>query len=431
MKNHTKSRPAHFLARLQVFAKQKRQLKLPKFGFEYVCALLLDVQRKSLSAIGQAIGIPVSQISRMLGSSDFIASNHLWALSRQAVLAALSKAPTSDGPWKVFVIADSTVLERSASGAQNIQKLNTGHSWKYGHRLTNVVLLINGQLIPLPPIPHKSKAFCKANKEPYLTEGERLREYLASEPFKSVISGIKDSDIAVLADAGYDDRKLQRFILDQGWDFIIPTKTTSKFRVRNPETGKLSISHTSASAMHRYQHSCPKGEVRVKMQKNQKWTVRKFHVQRLSGLLNRLSSTVTMVRTQVGGGKVKHLVCSDERASDREIVLAYAKRFQIECFHKETKQYLGLEDVATHGFHSTYNHICLVYMAYVLLQNAIPEGATRHRQKVLLEAVSQDMHLQPVRIILSQFGGNEKLKKKLQKGPKYKQNTGWRHYEAA
>ncbi len=80
MKNHTKSRPAHFLARLQVFAKQKRQLKLPKFGFEYVCALLLDVQRKSLSAIGQAIGIHVSQISRMLGSSDFIASTPLLLL---------------------------------------------------------------------------------------------------------------------------------------------------------------------------------------------------------------------------------------------------------------------------------------------------------------------------------------------------------------
>lgn len=431
MKNHTKSRPAHFLARLQVFAKQKRQLKLPKFGFEYVCALVLDVQRKSLSAIGQAIGIHVSQISRMLGNSDFLASCHLWALSRKAVTAALARAPASHGRWRVFIIPDSTVLERSASRAQNIQKLNTGHSWKNGHRLTNLVLLINGQLIPLPPIPHKSKAFCKANKEPYFTEGERLREYLASEPFKTVVSGIKDSDIAVLADAGYDDRKLQGFILDQGWDFIIPTKTTSKFRVRNLETGRLSISHTSASAMHRYRHSCPKGEVRVRMQKNQNWTVRRFHVQRLSGLLNRLSSTVTMVRTQVGGGKVKHLVCSDETASDREIVLAYAKRFQIECFHKETKQYLGLEDVATHGFHSTYNHICLVYMAYVLLQDVIPEGATRHRQKVLLEAVTQDMHLQPVRIILSQFGGNEKLKKKLQEESIYRQNAGWRHYEAA
>jgi hypothetical protein len=346
-------------------------------------------------------------------------------------MSALSRAPTSDGRWKVFVIPDSTVLERSASRAQNIQKLNTGHSWKYGHRLTNVMLLINGQLIPLPPIPHKSKAFCKANKEPYLTEGERLREYLASEPFKSVISGIQDSDIAVLADAGYDDRKLQGFILDQGWDFIIPTKTTSKFRVRSPKTGRLSISHTSASAMHSYQHSCPKGEVRVKMQKNQKWTVRRFHVQRLSGLLNRLSSTVTMVRTQVSGGKVKHLVCSDETASDREIVLAYAKRFQIEWFHKETKKHLGLEDVATHGFHSTYNHVCLVYMAYLLLQDAIPEGAIRHRQKMLIETVTEDMHLQPVRIILSQFGGTEKLKKKLREGPIYKQTTDWRNYEAA
>jgi hypothetical protein len=55
MNNHTKSRPAHFLARLQVFAKQKRRLKLPKFGFDYVMALLLDVQRKSPSAFGQAI----------------------------------------------------------------------------------------------------------------------------------------------------------------------------------------------------------------------------------------------------------------------------------------------------------------------------------------------------------------------------------------
>src|SRR6266436_8572778 len=51
-------------------------------------------------------------------------------------------------------------------------------------------------------------------------------------------------------------------------------------------------------------------------------------------------------------GRRKFLACSDLRVTARQIVLGYRLRWAVEIFHKNVKQHLGFEDVATSGFDS-------------------------------------------------------------------------------
>ena len=46
--------------------------------------------------------------------------------------------------------------------------------------------------------------------------------------------------------------------------------------------------------------------------------------------------------------------------------------YNIELFHKNVKQYLGFEEVATSGFDSVIAHVHWVYCAYILLHLSPP-----------------------------------------------------------
>ena len=71
-------------------------------------------------------------------------------------------------------------------------------------------------------------------------------------------------------------------------------------------------------------------------------------------------------------GRRKYFACSDMRVTARQIVLGYRLRWAVELFHKDIKQNLGFEDVATSGFDSVKAHVSWVYCAYILLHMSPP-----------------------------------------------------------
>jgi len=75
---------------------------------------------------------------------------------------------------------DSTLQRRASLHPENAKKFNHGKGYVIGHQWTNIVLIINGMLIPLRPIPSYSKPYCLAQALPYQTEHELVVDYLSN-----------------------------------------------------------------------------------------------------------------------------------------------------------------------------------------------------------------------------------------------------------
>ena len=71
-------------------------------------------------------------------------------------------------------------------------------------------------------------------------------------------------------------------------------------------------------------------------------------------------------------GRRKYFACNDLRVTARQIIMGYRLRWAIELFHKDVKQRLGCEDVATSGFDAVMSHVHWVYCAYIVLHLSPP-----------------------------------------------------------
>ncbi|MDI6792817.1 MAG: hypothetical protein QME81_08140 [bacterium] len=99
------------------------------------------------------------------------------------------------------MLVDSTIQNRSSLHSDNVQRFNHGKGFVIGHQWTNIILIINTILIPLPPIPFYTKKYCRENKLKYKTENERLIEYLNELNLEEYIGPHISKDVVVLADS--------------------------------------------------------------------------------------------------------------------------------------------------------------------------------------------------------------------------------------
>ena len=75
-------------------------------------------------------------------------------------------------------------------------------------------------------------------------------------------------------------------------------------------------------------------------------------------------------------GRRRYFTCNDVKVTARQSMIGYRLRWAVELFHKNIKQHLGFEDVATSGFDSVMSHVHWVYCAYILLQMSPPGVST-------------------------------------------------------
>ncbi len=116
---------------------------------------------------------------------------------------------------------DSTLQHRASLHPENAKKFNHGKGYVIGHQGTNIVLIINGILIPLRPIPSSSKPYCLKHALDYQTEHELVVDYLSTLNLEDYIGFYDPRDVIVLADSGYDDKKIEHAIVNKRWNFIV------------------------------------------------------------------------------------------------------------------------------------------------------------------------------------------------------------------
>jgi Transposase DDE domain len=201
--------------------------RLARICSSYLLFLMVVTTKHSLEEAARFSRLHKSLFSRMLPSHAKVAITTLEHLSKtQARQFAKVLTRVNGLPWKLLILIDSTLQHRASLHPENTKTFNHGKGYVIGHQWTNIVLLLGDMLIPLRPIPFYSKRYCQAHALAYHSEHERVVEYLRTLDLEDYIGAYERREVLVLADSGYDDKKIEKAIADQGWHFIIALSKT-------------------------------------------------------------------------------------------------------------------------------------------------------------------------------------------------------------
>jgi len=144
---------------------------------------MVSTRKHTLEGAARFSGTNKSQFSRFLKTYAGIACYTLQELSRKQakqfsqILNYLGKGSL---PWRIAILIDSTIQNRSSLHTDNAKRFNHGKGFVIGHQWTNILLIINDMIIPLSPIPFYSKNYCRRNNLQYKTENEAVVEYITN-----------------------------------------------------------------------------------------------------------------------------------------------------------------------------------------------------------------------------------------------------------
>jgi hypothetical protein len=388
----------------------------------YLLCLMIETRKHSLEFATVLSGLNKSQFSRLLSNHSDTAVHTLDSLSKkQAKIYAKVLKKIDHLPWKIVIIVDSTIQERSSLHSENVQRFNHGKGFVIGHQWTNIVLIINGVLIPLPPIAFHSKKYCRQNKLVYKTEHTLLVEYLKTLDLCQYLGPHNSKDIVVIADSGYDDKKIQNIIRKRGWHFIIALK--NKRAVKSPQQWQNTPRSSGWSQVAQFFKDQRRlAWETVCLEANSKQQKRMdVRIRHTTGFLKEVGK-VQLVCSELKkrpDGRRKFFACNDLEAQPRQIVIGYRLRWGIELFHKAVKMHLGFEHVASKHFCSVQAHVHWVYCAYILL-HAHPPGVlesslTIPEKQQNLKAVLANEKIANVLQQLTQIGGVQRYKGQLKR----------------
>jgi hypothetical protein len=205
---------------------QVRQ-RLERVCIAYLLFLMVVTTQHTLEEAARFSRLHKSQFSKLLKCHPTIAAQTLESLSKQqAKRLSISLEVVKGLPWKIVLIMDSTLQNRSSLHPENAKTFNHGQGFVIGHQWTNVVLILNGILIPLRPIPFYSQRYCREHDQAYWTEHERVVNYLSNLNLDDSIGPHRSRDVVVLTDSGYDNKKIENAIADKQWAFIMALSKT-------------------------------------------------------------------------------------------------------------------------------------------------------------------------------------------------------------
>jgi Transposase DDE domain len=394
--------------------------RLARVCTSYLLFLMVATTKHSLTEAARFSGLHPSLFAKLLHAHAQVAITTLDQLSKtQARQFAKALQRIHGLPWKIVILIDATLQHRASLHPENTQTFNHGKGYVIGHQWTNVVLVLGDILIPLKPIPFYSKRYCQAHALEYRSEHERVVAYLRALDLEDYIGAYDRREVLVVADSGYDNKKIEQAIADKGWHFIIALSKT-----RSVKSEALALSTpTSQQWCHidtffRRHRRLKWDPIRLATNGNTRKRM-DVRVRHTSGYLRYVGKVELgcSERRNRPDGRRKYLACNDLRATARQIVTGYRMRWAVELFHKCVKQHLGVEDVATHSFDAVMSHVHWVYCAYILLHMSPPGLSARSqsiadKQRALQQGLA-DKEKRQILQKLTQIGGVQRYKDEL------------------
>jgi hypothetical protein len=386
----------------------------------YLLFLMVATTKHSLKEAARFSGLHPSLFSKLLKSHANVAITSLDQLSKTQARKITKALERVRGlPWKILLIIDATIQHRASLHPENAKTFNHGKGYVIGHQWTNIVLVLGDILIPLPPIPFYSKAYCWAQGLTYQSEHQRVVDYLKALELEAYLGAYDRREVVVLTDSGYDDKQIEQTIAKKGWNFIIALGKTRSVKSTTLYLNTPKSKHwLHVDTFFRRHRRLKWDTIRLQTNGNKRKRM-DLRIRHTTGYLRYVGKVelVCSERRNRPNGRRKYLACNDLRATPRQIVTAYRLRWSVEGFHKCVKQNIGFEDGATHGFDAVVSHVHWVYCAYILLHMS-PPGLSPESQSVgdRQRALQQGLANQEKRHILqklTQIGGVQRYKDEL------------------
>jgi hypothetical protein len=394
--------------------------RLERICTGYLLFLMVATTKHSLTEAARFSGLHPSLFAKLLHAHAQVGITTLNQLSKRQARQFAKALPRVHGlPWKIVILIDSTLQHRASLHPENAKTFNHGKGYVIGHQWTNIVLVLGNMLIPLPPIPFYSKRHCQTHHLAYQSEHARVVAYLRTLDLEDYIGVYDRREVLVLADSGYDNKKIEQAIAGKGWHFII---ALSKTRSVKSEALYLSTPPSRQwyhiDTFFRRHRRLKWDTIRLATSGNKRKRM-DFRVRHTSGYLRHVGKVELVCSEQHHrpDGRRKYLACNDLRATARQIVTGYRMRWAVELFHKCVKQHLGFEEVATHGFEAVRSHVYWVYCAYMLLHMSPPglsPGAQSigDKQRALQQSLA-DTEKRQILQKLTQIGGVQRYQDEL------------------
>ncbi len=387
----------------------------------YLHSLMLPAPKHTQSFASEVTGIHQTQFSRLLSEHEDLARDCVYQLARsraRELSAAGRELLVQGGPWRVGLIIDATLQSRSSLHVHNAQRFNHGEGFVVGHQWTNIVLVINGEVIALPPIPFFSKNECKRLGIEYQTEHVKIVEYLQRLDMADLLGEHEPGEILCLTDSGYDNKQIQKICFRKKWDLIGSLKCNRS--VQSWSEGKVEPKRKWVRVdqlFRNHRKQAPWQSVRDEVRSGKRKKKRKeFRTRRLMGRLKDVHRVVSLVCSEKSKGEGRiYLVCSNLTVPLGVVIRAYRRRWLIEIFHRSVKSHLGMKDAGVRDFASQKSHVHWVYCAYMLL-NRLPvpgDAGMAERQRWLVQRREED-RVRDLYQVTTQYGGLRTIQSRCQ-----------------
>jgi Transposase DDE domain len=397
--------------------------RLTPVAIIYIIFIMTSRRKHTLAAAAKFANTSKARFNNLLKNHSDLAIFALSELSKKQA-RQFSKTMHALGqnslPWNIAIIVDATFLGRSSLHTENAKKFNHGKGYVIGHQWTNIVLLINDKVIPLPPIAFYTTKYCRTYGIQYQTENERVIEYLVQLQLEQYIGAHAPQKVVFLADSGYDDHRIEKTVAGKKWSFIIALKSSRSVKTESVyNKTKKSEGWKSIAVGFKRNRRVKWQPIRVPKNSGKKKRM-EFRIRQVIGYLRNFGKAQLICSefSKKSKGRRKYLACNDMKATARQIIIGYRLRWRIEIFHKEVKMFLGFEDVSAKWFDSVISHVHWVYCAYILLNSGPPGMPEQMKSLADKQALVQEMlkrkELSSLNQLMTQINGVQRLKNEIQ-----------------
>jgi hypothetical protein len=319
-----------------------------------------------------AHGSTIDRLARMLRGSTH-RTNHgefLWrsdwsesAVLQQIALDTLKRLRRKNG-GSCYLIIDETQTLKRAKKMFGVRKLYHHATGKFGtgHTMVKACLWYRGVTIPW------SSALClrkeDARKE---DQGFLSQTQLAARVIRNADLP-KGLNVTVLFDAYYLCDVVADACRCRGWHYIGVGKSNRNFFV---DGQRKKLEKYGRNVLARAGQWCKIDGLRKSGS---------YQLASRAGIMKKLGTVRVVFSRRRGETKIVSLVTDDPRASMRNVVADYLKRWAIELLIKDEKQQLGLGDYRVLRYRAVVRHLHLVDIAYACLTRLALDGRDEQGQ---------------------------------------------------